>query len=278
VEEIQQGGEGAVKTQKVRADLILKQLAKRHTGRQQMDDIFLAEVKNGRTWDNRETLRLDAIAIRKSWAKPLVVAYEIKVDRADFLRDTKWPKYLELCNEFYFACPNGLISEEEVEPTVGLIWYNPEKGCITTKRKAVYRRVEIPKDMLWYLIMARLSSDSRHPFFSSDREFFEAWVEEKKNKHDLGRRVQSKASEIISDLNIQVTTLQREIDRQEDNKKVIEEIRQVAINYGAHWSDTHHLAEFFEKALKKSLPPEMARLVSSIEKDAARLRGMVFDS
>lgn len=260
----------------MRSDLILRQLAKRHVGRQAMDDVFLTEVKNGRTWDNREPLRMDALAIRKSWAKPLVVGYEVKVSRSDFLQDTKWPKYMDLCHEFYFVCPNELIAADELPPTVGLIWYNPEKDCITTRRKAVYRPVDIPKDMLWYLVMTRTNSDRQHPFFSGKREFFEAWVEEKENKEKLGRVVGSKAFKFIQELQGQISYLELELKAANRDKKQFEAACQVAINHGATvWQAHNNLTLFLEDALKTTLPPKMAELVGNIERDASRLKSMV---
>lgn len=55
----------------VRADEIKRALSKRHT-----DDVFLTEVKIGKTWGNKELLKFDAFAIKKSWAKPRLTGYE----------------------------------------------------------------------------------------------------------------------------------------------------------------------------------------------------------
>lgn len=52
------------------------------------------------------------------------VAYEIKVSRADFLREIKAPMKRRpgLCwsNEFYFVTPPGLVRPDEVPPECGL--------------------------------------------------------------------------------------------------------------------------------------------------------------
>lgn len=70
------------KTTSVRADEIKRALSKRHT-----DDLFLTEVKTSATWSNKELLKFNAFAIKKSWAKPRLTGYEVKVSRADFLND-----------------------------------------------------------------------------------------------------------------------------------------------------------------------------------------------
>jgi len=269
-----------VKTQKVRADLILKQLARRHCGGNN-PDVFLTEIKNGESYvATGRMLKVDAMAIRRSWAHPCVIGYEVKVDRADFLRDTKWPRYLDLCNEFSFACPTGLISPDELSPSVGLIYYNPEKDCITTKRKAVFRPVDIPMDMLWYIIMYRVNSDSKHPFFSSEREYLEAWIGDKNDRIDLGSLVSSKLFVRLTDQKNKIADLERQINRfesrDETEKEQLIQLRQLAIKAGANqWQAEHYPAHFFEQAMKLSVSTEMAKLVNSLEQNIARLKSMV---
>ena len=111
----------------VRADEIKRALFKRHT-----DDLFLTEVKTGATWSNKDLLKFDAIAIKKSWAKPRLTGYEVKVSRSDFLNDQKWPDYLPHCRCFSFVCPKGLIQPEELTDEVGLIWYYLDSGALVT--------------------------------------------------------------------------------------------------------------------------------------------------
>lgn len=191
--------------------MILRQIEKRHTGRANIDDAFFTEVKNGRTQGNRELLKLDALAIRKSWVKPCFTGYEIKVSRGDFMRDDKWSGYLKCCHEFYFVCPAGLIQPEELPVEVGLIYYNSDKNSISTKRKAVHRIIEIPSDILMYLLMYRTGSD-RHPFFNDKREYFEALVRDKADKKSLGYRVSGKTKEILDGLEIEIRDLKRKIN------------------------------------------------------------------
>ncbi len=261
----------------MRTDLILRQISKRHVGKTYArDDVFLTEVKNGKTWDNRELLRMDAIAIRKSWVNPCVTGYEVKVSRNDFLRDDKWPGYLNYCNEFYFACPVDLIQPEELPPEVGLIYYNPEKDNIRTIRKAVYRQVEIPVDMLWYLIMTRVKSDNRHPFFSSQREMLEAWVEDKVIKKQLGLNVANKTFTQIYELKEQVKRLESQIKRYEHDIKTLSAIQQIAINAGCNYWNARdgELVLFFEKLIKQGITynPNIEALISDIERAVENLR------
>ncbi len=58
--------------------------------------------------------RADLMAID---AKGLVTIVEIKVSRADLLGDCKWPDYLDYCDRFYWAVPQGFrLDPFETEP------------------------------------------------------------------------------------------------------------------------------------------------------------------
>jgi hypothetical protein len=52
--------------------------------------------------------RVDVFGIGKAGA---LVAVEVKSSREDFLSDTKWPNYLDYCDQFYFAVPEDFPEE-----------------------------------------------------------------------------------------------------------------------------------------------------------------------
>ena len=138
----------------VKASDIKIALAKRHK-----NEFFITECKTGPTQLGAGLLIFDGLAIYKSWTTPKIAGYEIKVSRSDFQRDVKYARYMQYCHEFSFVVPTGLIKREEVEPEIGLIYYNPDKRALITKRKAVYRPVPIDSDLLMYIFMNRLESD-----------------------------------------------------------------------------------------------------------------------
>jgi hypothetical protein len=242
--------------QKIRADQITRQLEIKHRG-----DAFFVQVKNGPTQIGNGLLILDAIAIKKSWTKPLITGYEIKVDRGDFVRDEKWVHYLQYCHKFYFVCPKDLIRLDELPPEVGLMYCNPETLALSTKRVAPMRTIELPTEMLYYIIMSKLEPD-RHPFFSSRREFFEALIQDKVERKELGYKADIKIVDYIRELKRKAEDAERAAQRFERRAKetdyLEEMIRKAGININ-RWNWQEEL----EKAIKSRMPLGIERDVQN---------------
>ena len=144
---------------------IKRALAVRHRS-----DVFLTEVQCGPRWgkgiieDPTYGMRqFDALAIIKSWAHFNITGYEIKISRADFKRDSKWRRYLNFCNAFYFVCPKGLITQTEIKALsrstgIGLVYVNDNLRCRTIIKPTV-RIIDPPIEMFKYIIMNRVVSD-----------------------------------------------------------------------------------------------------------------------
>lgn len=118
-------------------------------------DVVVPECKNGETWGARDLLKMDAWILRRSYRPLTMIGYEIKVTRQDFETDQKWTGYLDLCHEFYFACPAGLIRATDLPQRVGIVWAS--KNRLFTKRKAERVEPDSAKliDLLTYVVMAR---------------------------------------------------------------------------------------------------------------------------
>ena len=248
--------------------MILRQLQKRHLEKK-LPDAFFTEVKNGPTWTSNNLLKLDAVAIKKSWSNPCITGYEVKVSRGDFVRDEKWHGYLRYCHQFYFVCPAGLIKPEELPPEVGLVYYNPEKDCLSTKRKALHRMIEMSLDMFYYLVISRTDPD-RHPFFSDQKEYLEAWVQNKNEGRSLGSLVGSKMAKQNEDLRNQIKTLESDIKSKEEKLKQLDVIENILQKHGVsfyRWD----VAEKLEEALSNKMPPGFANSIQLISQEASRL-------
>jgi hypothetical protein len=147
---------------KVTAAQIFKKLEALHTDPSIKPPwAFYSEVKNGPSWGQKgsKLYIMDAVSIKKSWSRPCIEGYEIKVSRSDFLRDKKWHNYQAYCNKFSFVCPPGVIELDELPGDVGLIYYSPEHDTLFTKRRAMYRKIDMQSKevlgMLMYLAMYR---------------------------------------------------------------------------------------------------------------------------
>lgn len=251
---------------KVRADLILHALSKRHH-----EDTWLTEVKTGSTMHTPagELGRFDGLAIKKSWSKPCITGYEVKVDRQDFLRDEKWPMYRSLCHRFYFAAPVGLIAPEELADDVGLITFNPENGSIRTAKKATFRSIEISSDLLYYIVISRTDND-RHPFFSSAREQLEAWLYEKDERRTLGRNVRSKLIREIESLRLTSRDSLRE------QAKLMEQVQEEVSQYGLHlFSWNQNWRDELRRMVSNGTPPRVVRDLRFLAKNANDLLALM---
>ncbi len=233
-------------------------------------DFFLTEVKSGSTWMTaRGDMKiLDGLAIRKSWTSPCFTGYEIKVSRGDFLRDSKFYTYEELCNCLYIVCPKGMIDRTELPESVGLMYYAPDKKTITTKKKAIYRKIDYSPEMLLYIIYSRLDSD-RYPFFSDKREYYTAYLEGKRDNRDLGRAIKTR---LVED-NIR---LERELEEVRCFRQALDTYRAIHRVLEKHriYGWRGDIASELDKALSRKCPEDISSIRATLEGVVSRLERM----
>lgn len=167
----------------MKASDIIKLLEQRHS-----KDLFVPECKDGPTGSHGMHVRLDAWVMPKSWANPALLGYEVKITRGDFLRDEKWRRYLDACNQFYFVCPWKLIVPEEVPEVAGLIWVNQKGTKLYTKRKAPHREIVFPEALIRYVLMRCELRDD----FESKEHYWRRWLEQRAASKRLGYEVRGK--------------------------------------------------------------------------------------
>ena len=234
-------------------------------------DFFLTEVKSGSTYLTPvgDMKILDALAIRKSWTNPCFTGYEIKVSRSDFLRDSKFYRYEEIVNCLYLVCPKGMIDRTELPETVGLMYYDPEKKTLTTRKKAIYRKIEYSPDLLLYIIYYRLDSD-RYPFFSDKQKYFEEYVAQKRNSKNLAYSVKSRLvaenAELIKELEDM-----KGFKQQYDSYK---EILQVVKKHGLYYWRPEGLASELDKRLSHTCPEDISSVRATLEYCVERIKKM----
>ena len=182
--------------QKVTSTDIKLALKEFHNGK---PSYFITECKTCSTYfpDPQGLLKFDGLAITKSYTKPNIIGYEIKVSRNDFLQDNKWHLYLQYCNEFYFVVPKGLVKKEELPDHVGLIYFNPDTKGLRTVKKALYRQIEEPVGVYKYIIFSRLEED-RIPFYNDRAEYCKDYLEDKVVKSVIGQRLRAQYRKSVS--------------------------------------------------------------------------------
>lgn len=87
--------------------------------------------------------QIDAVAVGLYDKDDRIIAFEIKVNRGDFVSDVsqfshKHKFALEFSHEFYYVSPWGLIDKSEVPEVAGLMYVN--KGNRISKKKQAMRR------------------------------------------------------------------------------------------------------------------------------------------
>jgi hypothetical protein len=166
------------------AQSIIELLAKRHA-----DDVWVTECNTGSAW--RGCRRLDGWAMKKTWSPLTTIGYEIKVDRRDFLRDDKWPTYLDYCHQFYFVCPSKLIDKAEIPEGCGLIYAGAR---LLTKVKAPRREPPAEKmiELMIYVLMSRaqiVANMHRTGRRETVADYWAQWLKDKDRNSVLGRSV-----------------------------------------------------------------------------------------
>lgn len=160
---------------------ILRALWARH-----LDDVADGEVNvPSRNGQGITSQRMDFVAIAASWAKPRVICYEVKVDRRDFVHDTKWQAYLPTCHELVFVTKQGVATKAEIPEQAG--WQELlATGSLVTRKKAPRRVLAVETEATLYKhLLMRKSGKGVMP----SREFFELWLKTKREERALGRMV-----------------------------------------------------------------------------------------
>lgn len=154
--------------------------------------------------------------MNKSWAHPVVSAYEVKVSRADFLKDNKWPAYLPLCNQFYFVAPAGLIDLSELPAEAGLLTASGKgNGArLLTKKKAPHRDITVPEEVYRYILMCRVVPTAESAFEQQTHaDYWRKWLKEKREDQKLGWRVSRRVAERATEIEIENYRLQKEVEK-----------------------------------------------------------------
>ena len=227
-------------------------------------DVYVSECKNGSTWFQNH-LRLDGLAIARSWVNPVVTGYEIKVSRSDFMADDKWHMYLNYCNVFYFVCPTGLIQPEELPENVGLLWVSKTGTRLYKKKKGCYQDKDIPSELYKYILISR--AEIKDPSYYNENkytvEFWEKWLKKKEYNQEFGNNVRGSIKRIIRDKIEKIERENRKLQEENKDYSTIKEMLVAAgINIDRNWSLRYDLKDKLE-ILKSGMSPDMEKNIDS---------------
>lgn len=249
----------------VAADLV-ELLALKHC-----EDIFVEECKNGPSlYGGGSHSRLDAWAMKRSWANPCMIGYEIKVSRADFMQDDKWHLYLPLCNQFYFVCPPQMIQPDELPPEVGLMWCSANSNRLYTKKKAPRREVEYPVDLFRYLLHNRtVVTRERWSFEDGDSKakYWKRWLEKKDENSHIGRAVSGKIQRLYNKRVMEVESKQMILDA--ENRR-LQKVATFLIELGVD-INSFTPEDKIRSALGQKLPQIVDEAVRALRKSLSNL-------
>jgi hypothetical protein len=224
------GGGGGEREGKGTANL----LAIKHAG-----DVFVPECKNGPTHGSSH-LRMDAWTMRRSWTAPQITGYEIKVSRADFLGDKKWPSYLPYCHYFTFVVAPGVCDPSEVPEQCGLLIASKTGSRLFQKRKPVYRDVVIPDTLWMYILICRAEITGEYTNKTVDADYWRDWLAKKEEDREIGHRVSTALSRKYSADVVAVQTKQKWLESEIRHLKEIKEwCKELEITPCNVWSQDH---------------------------------------
>lgn len=170
--------------------MIIKALKEKH---EKLEDIFATQVEI----KSAGSKRMDAVAIRRTWSPRTLIGYEIKTSRQDFLKDEKYPVYMENCNIFYFVAPKGVIKEGEIPEDAGLMIYNESySNKLWTAKKAPYRDIPINPDILLHIMFWKFN---RYLGYRTKAEILEDY-KAKKELSSLGKEIADKIRRLERDV------------------------------------------------------------------------------
>lgn len=189
---------------KFTAEQLYQRIALRHA-----DAVVVPECKTGPSQGVRH-FKLDAWVLLKTWPAR-AIGYEIKVDRSDWLSDKKFEQYRQYCHALIVVAPKGVVRKEELPHGVGLLEPLGDARLVTRQR-AAFNDVVVPQDLLFYIIMSRLSQNRMEHYVPPTRaeriEFFRKQIETAEDASALGLYVKGRIGKEMRALQRRIQSLE----------------------------------------------------------------------
>ena len=266
---------GSLRINGINSSQILSLLENKHK-----KDVFIAECKNGETWNTKGLLKLDAWVLQRTYSPLTTMGYEIKCTRADFEQDQKWINYLDLCHTFYFVCPAGLIRSTDIPLNVGLVWVSTT-GRLHIKKRAERHEPDTEKlnALLIYALMSRSKIVPNMNKIDSDEpqdklQMIRDTIERAREKKQLAYFVKGHIKEIFDDVNRKDKEL---INREHTIEKFEERLAKLGISWDSKNGDWTNRARVENEIalLGKQIDDTTLRNIETIGKQLMNLTGVI---
>ena len=248
------------------ASVLIAALARKHS-----DAVFVPECKDGPT-QTRNHRRLDAWVLLKTWSPITTIGYEVKVSRSDWRRDEKIADYFPLCHVLNIVAPKGVIPVDELPAGVGLLELagDGDGARLITKRKAARREIELPSELLVYVLMCR-SRITRERTELNDRswtvEALARWVDGKADRQKLSHAVSQK----IRDAFAEQERRQEDLERRAKNLEAVRD-RIVELGFNPDESVAYWHVQDRLRQISGVASPALIRLLRETETRVASAR------
>lgn len=235
------------------------------------DDVFVAECKDGPTW-NGSHLRLDGWAMLKTWSPPTTIGYEIKVSRGDWLNDQKVGGYLPVCHQLYIVAPDGVVDQAELPPECGLLRVTSGGKRLLTVKKAPYRNIDWPGDLLAYILMSRATITRDRFVRTQDEGYWRDWLATREEDREIGHRVSRSLADRyrrdVLEVRSRLEASDRDRQRVEDAIDAIKRKTGIDLRELGGWSAESMAHRFVERM--EAFPPECERSLTAAKEAIER--------
>lgn len=141
--------------------------------------------------------RPDVYTLRRSYSKPMPMAYEIKISRSDLRSDTtsgKWQSYMKYAGGVVFAVPDGLCTVADIPDGCGLIVRKAEVWRYA--RRPTIQHVTLPMDACMKLLIDGVSRTIKSSPINPRR--VDLWQENAAIRKKFGQSVAKAARDLAS--------------------------------------------------------------------------------
>jgi len=243
------------------ASVLVAALQRKHS-----DAVFVSECKDGPTQTRESHRRLDAWVLLKTWSPITTIGYEVKVTRSDWRRDEKLTDYMALCHQLYIVAPKGVVPIEELPSGVGLIESVGDQYRLVTRRKAARRRIDMPVELLVYVLMCRAKitrerDDRDLPHWRV--EALRRWLAEKDDDRTLSYAVNEKLKRAFDKQGREIEETRSRIKQLEHIEARIREFGFDPNEHSSRWKVLERLSQI-SGSIPDHLLNELSRLSDSI--------------